>query len=495
MSGSGHDDRIEALDAAWAGQRRPPSTDPTPEEARALIDEILAGYGLDPAAQTNHQGWRRLTLGSAQGVIGVVERRPGEHYLVVLAPIMRVPDGSEILNGLHKLLLELNHDSTRSARFSLHDNVIYVGLTRSIRGLDAIEVDEAIRSVMSVADSYDGWLQTIAAIALDQGPLDLAELPTLKMTPQETEAVSALLAACDPQGREILVTLMERWDHAGHLVAPGTAGVELKVTAGDRDYLLACLRPGARGQHPLIVLNWEGLREEEAFPSPAVDRFQQAVLEITGVLQVTERTAHVEVDGAFDQERAKGLIHILHELARAAQPPPPEEPALQWDPHLPAMALEASPKTLARIRETLRMCPVHARLTFVRLMEGWEQAGGGVRCVRPGRIYLKLRSRRHRCADGEERTHRFSLAVLVAPKTGHRVIVDLAWGLARGSDAYLDYVPAAVAAFEDTVSTMPGFVQEEDDAHLRIDEAFQAEHAEQLLQAMVALRRAARADR
>ncbi len=127
----------------WARGRRPAEV--KPDSAHALIDRVFMSYGLDPMQLTDHYGWLHLALGSAEGVVGVVEWQPGEFYLVVLAPILEVPSDPEALASLYKALLELNHDGTLGARFSIHDDVVYVGLIRPVRGLgeEEIEVTEA----------------------------------------------------------------------------------------------------------------------------------------------------------------------------------------------------------------------------------------------------------------------------------------------------------------------------------------------------------------
>ena len=151
--------RISELDAVQPEIRGGKSLDITPDEARALIDDVFRSYGLDPREATGTGGWRYLSLGSAQGAVCVVEWQPGHYHLVVRAGILRLPPKDENLSEFYRLLLELNHEGTLSACFSVHEGVVGVSLSRPIRGLDEVEVHDAIRAVMEIADRYDEGLQ------------------------------------------------------------------------------------------------------------------------------------------------------------------------------------------------------------------------------------------------------------------------------------------------------------------------------------------------
>ena len=128
------------------------------------------------------------------------------------------------------------------------------------------------------------------------------------------------------------------------------------------------------------------------------------------------------------------------------------------------------------------------------LIESWNQAGGTVQCSRPGRIYLKFQSREHEFGEYGRRSHNFNLAVLAAPKGKQGPSIDVTWNLATGQIAYLDYVPHAVAQFEATVSDLPGFEQVGTITRLVLDEAFEPQHAQTLLHAMLELKAAGAED-
>jgi hypothetical protein len=293
--------------------------DPSPDEARALIDGVFRSYGLDPREATDAYGWRYLSLGSAQGSVGVVEWQPGQYHLVVRAAVLRLPLIDEQLCDFYRWLLELNHDGTLSARFSVHDDIVGVSLSRPIRGLDEVEVHDAMRAVMVVADSYDEWLQETLDRIQTTAPLPLTELPNIVVEPKDAETISTILGLCDPHGRDVFRYLMERWQKAGYIVAPGTSGIGLAVPIGPKQYRLAGMRPGVGERRQLLILGWEGLRNQKAFPYKAVDRYQSAVEKLSK-LHITESTVHIEVTEAFDRDSAKALLAAMRTLAKAVQP-------------------------------------------------------------------------------------------------------------------------------------------------------------------------------
>jgi hypothetical protein len=318
-SGSGRGKRIADLDEVQPSGPDRKLVDPTPDEARALIDRVFRSYDLDPKEATDAFGWRYLSLGSSQGSVGVVEWQPGQYHLVVRAAVLRLPPMDEQLCDFYRWLLELNHDGTLSARFSVHDDIVGVSLSRPIRGLDEIEVHDAIRAVMVVADSYDEWLQETLDRIQRTAPLPMTELPNIRMKPKDAETISTVLGLCDTHGRDVFRYLMERWQKAGYIVAPGTSGIGLAIPIGLKQHRLAAMRPGVGERRQLLILSWEGLRNHQAFPPKEIDRFQAAV-EKVATLHITESTAHIEVTEAFDWDSAKALLGAMRTLAKAMQP-------------------------------------------------------------------------------------------------------------------------------------------------------------------------------
>ena len=121
-------------------------------------------------------------------------------------------------------------------------------------------------------------------------------------------------------------------------------------------------------------------------------------------------------------------------------------------------------------------------------MEGWNQAGGAVLCSQTGRIYLRFQTKEHEFGEYGLQSHQFNLVVLAGPKGKRGPAIDVAWNLATGDNAYLDYIPEQVARFEAVVSGLPGFQQSGTVTRLLVGDDFQHEHAQELLQAMLELK-------
>jgi len=481
-------DRVSDLNAARPSGARSKAVDITADDARAMVDAVLAGYGLDPEKCSDLFGWRHVSVGSARGQVGVVERMKGLHYLVAVAPVLLLPEGEQVPSGFYELLLELNHDRTLSSHFSIHDGVVYVSLTRPIRGLDEAEVDDAVRTVMMVADGWDEELKRALDAFLNAVPR-VVELPNIKMMPKEAQMVTAVLAHSDSHARDIFRYLMERWQRYDYVVDPAEAGIGLKIPLGDKSYSLASMGPSHGDSPALLILGWESLRKRRAFPAKAIDKYQKAVTKIIELTKVTESTAHIEVTESFDLESAKALLRAMRALAKEAQPERDDEP-VTWPPNLPQMDIDVGDVTLANMRDTLLACEREVQNKFAVLIEGWAQAGGTVQCSKPGRIYLKFKTREHELPELGRLSHNFNLAVLAAPKGKKGPSIDVAWDLATSAYPYLDYVPDEVARFEAAVSELPGYHKHGTVTRLTVDEAFGPEHATKLLEAMLALKAA-----
>ena len=66
-SGSERRKRTAELDEVQPSGSNRKSAEPTPDEPRALIDDVFRSYDLDFREATDAYGWRCLTMGSAQG--------------------------------------------------------------------------------------------------------------------------------------------------------------------------------------------------------------------------------------------------------------------------------------------------------------------------------------------------------------------------------------------------------------------------------------------
>lgn len=469
--------RMDALNNARPGGYIIKPVNLTIDEARALIDSVFRSYGLEPADCIDENGWRVLSLGNAQGFAGIVEWSTGEPYLVVFAPLRQLP-GELQIPDLYRTLLELNHSDTLSARFTINGDVIYVSLSRPIRGLDAGEVDEALRAVMTVADQADKWLNKVLGFYINQASLPASELPKVRMTPEEMAQMSSLLFACGDSARPLIRTLLEKWVKAGYEFDLGIGTLHLKIPYGTRLYTLAALRADFSYDNPLLILGWEGLRLLPPFPASALDKYQADIKKLapaSAPLAINESTAHLPLTKEFDPRSIQALVKVLDKLAKSVD-------------H--SKVDGARPITEPNIQATLAACDPRTAELFTFLIEEWRKTGESVLSNKVGRVVLKLKVEKEGLSSATYAPPIFVLASLVAPKKGQGPTIEVPYGLDKGEYPYLDRIPEAVGAFDGVVAGLPGFAQKGFITRLELSEQFERCHAEMLLNAMLALRQA-----
>lgn len=139
------------------------------EAASALVEEAIRGFGLDPdkvraKSSASDSSWT-FRRGSANVVVSVAQRSDGSCNLRVAAPVVIPPDDASKRSALYEHLLRLNGSGLSNAAFGLLSNepagdsarVIAVS-QRPTEGLDKSEVDQMIRHLSAVADTYDDRL-------------------------------------------------------------------------------------------------------------------------------------------------------------------------------------------------------------------------------------------------------------------------------------------------------------------------------------------------
>lgn len=474
------------LEAARRGRRKLKQSSLSPDEASILIDSVFFRYGLDPTLWTDFSGWRHIMIGSAEGFAGVVEWQTEEHYLVVLAPILEIPEEEDQLLEFYRMLLELNYHGTLSAHFSIYEDTLYLGITRPIRGLDEEEVDEAIRTVMVLADSYDDRLKELIHLI----PPSLPELPDIKMRPKDAQIIGLTLSACDPHGRKIFRFLMERWEALEYLVEAGTTGIALCFLIDDQPYALAALHPGFADRKQEIIISWGGLKRKAEFPQEGIKDFQSEVMKISEV-KTTANTGHIEVLESFNEKKATALIEAMDEFAQSVIQGKVElEDRLEVEV-TPKLEIQTTPITFQCIHNSLQVCDSRIQEIFVGLIQGWHDAGGGVACDSPGRIYLRFETGEHEYGHYGVLCHRINLAVLIVPFQDPYARIEIAWSLASGQFAYLDYAEQDVHRYQRIVSNLPGFDNQGIQKGIILGDSFRKEHAAELLEALLTLKSAA----
>ena len=135
------------------------------ENAKNLVEETIRKIGLDPAtckASSGGEGQAAWTLkrGSASVLVTVTRRADeGITYLRVAAPVVSLPADPARQPALFRKLLELNAAGLANAAFGLIGDRVVVVSERPTAGLDAVEVDQTVRHLAAVADTFDDRLE------------------------------------------------------------------------------------------------------------------------------------------------------------------------------------------------------------------------------------------------------------------------------------------------------------------------------------------------
>lgn len=135
--------------------------DATFANAVKLVEETIGKLGLDPASTRvkGTDGAWTLQRGSAS-VLVTVARHEGEDttYLRVASPVVKVPASKESQTPLFRRVLEMNASGLANAAFGLLGGNIVVVSERPAQGLDAQEVEQIVRHLAAVADTFDDRL-------------------------------------------------------------------------------------------------------------------------------------------------------------------------------------------------------------------------------------------------------------------------------------------------------------------------------------------------
>jgi hypothetical protein len=133
---------------------------------RALVEGVVASLGVDPKvalAKEDAQvtSWT-LQRGSAPILITLATRPAApagqlRAYLRVISPVFTLP-GADGHEALFRHLLELNAAGLANAAFGLIDQRIVAVSERPTEDLQTAEVDQMIRHLAAVADTYDNRL-------------------------------------------------------------------------------------------------------------------------------------------------------------------------------------------------------------------------------------------------------------------------------------------------------------------------------------------------
>jgi hypothetical protein len=136
------------------------------EKAKKLVEETIRKIGLDPAtckasaAGESQAAWT-LKRGSASVLVIVTKHADegGTAYLRVASPVVNLPADANSHPALFRKLLELNAAGLANAAFGLIGDKVVVVSERPTVGLDAVEVEQTVRHLAAVADTFDDRLE------------------------------------------------------------------------------------------------------------------------------------------------------------------------------------------------------------------------------------------------------------------------------------------------------------------------------------------------
>ncbi|MGA2112323.1 MAG: hypothetical protein ABSG98_09285 [Anaerolineales bacterium] len=484
MSAEKRDDRTpQSPDAPWSPEYQRGEDNRTPEQALAMLDDVLRQNGVNPQTAIGPGGWRHIRTGVAHALAGVVEWQAEEYLLVVFSPLLEVPRDppAEFLAWL----LRLNHDSTRSARFSIQDNTLIIGISRPIRGLDPIEIAESIHEVLEIANLAERKLQRVLDGLSGNQLVDVRVLPSGKMTLAEAQAASTFFGTLDDHGQKVARTIIEYWAKRGHPVEFKPSGISLLMNVEGKSTGVASMMPAFGRVKQMVTFGWEGLRKEFE-PGEAIDEFEKGIQAIAKP-KIMETTAHIEIGPAFEEKDAARLALALHRLATSVRRI--KHSLFAPDPNLPSIQAKLGPETRQGIQTTLQECPKYTQEIYARLIQEWSDNGGIVQCTRPGKIYLKMRAHRHASGEFADWPSKFNLAVLASPFKGKGPEITVAWRINTSSEKPRAK-GTAIKAFKRAVSVLPGFTHHGRISTLEVNRAFDSGEAERFLEAMVSLKKA-----
>jgi hypothetical protein len=130
---------------------------------KKLVEGAVRTLGLDPAGMCAEDGDTRaawtLKRGSVSVLVSVArQEKDGGTYLRVAAPVILVPSDATRQLAMCRRLLELNAAGLSNAAFGLVGERVVAVSERPTPGLDGQEVEQMVRHLAAVADTFDDRL-------------------------------------------------------------------------------------------------------------------------------------------------------------------------------------------------------------------------------------------------------------------------------------------------------------------------------------------------
>ena len=133
------------------------------DRAAELVEETIEALGVEPtqARLSAEGGQRRWSLQRGSAAILIALAPPAaasrDGSIRVIARVVRLPSDDRQL-AFFRRLLELNGSELSGVAFGIHGGEVVLIAERSVRDLDASEVDSMVRTIGRAADQYDDVL-------------------------------------------------------------------------------------------------------------------------------------------------------------------------------------------------------------------------------------------------------------------------------------------------------------------------------------------------
>ena len=135
------------------------------DKAKQLVEDAIKKLGLDPTSTraqvpgASQAAWT-LKRGSASVLVTVTHHEDqDETFLRIASPVVTLPADKSKHEALFRRLLEINAGGLANAAFGLSGDRIVAVSERPAEGLGAEEVDQSIKHLAAVADTFDDRLE------------------------------------------------------------------------------------------------------------------------------------------------------------------------------------------------------------------------------------------------------------------------------------------------------------------------------------------------
>ncbi len=135
------------------------------DKAKQLVEDTIKKLGLDPTSTraqvpgASQAAWT-LKRGSASVLVTVTHHEDqDETFLRIASPVVTLPADKAKHEALFRRLLEINAGGLANAAFGLSGDRVVAVSERPAEGLGAEEVDQSIRHLAAVADTFDDRLE------------------------------------------------------------------------------------------------------------------------------------------------------------------------------------------------------------------------------------------------------------------------------------------------------------------------------------------------